>query len=157
MNSANTCKILHSAMWVQWCYQSSGVEFSMVTGSWRSSFWACWCSLSKNVLALLVKYMFWSSICSKYKCTRTHAHTHAHTVQQWEINVMLFFLSHHLQRDFLVLHTCLGLVKFQHSDAFLLFIPYLWSHRAFCCSPYWPDTWPKRSISGWYSKGLAWR
>jgi len=35
-------------------------------------------SLSQNVLTLLVKYFFWSLLCSKYKYTHTHAHTGTH-------------------------------------------------------------------------------
>jgi len=32
-------------------------------------------SLSQNVLTLLVKYFFWSLLCSKYKCVHTHTHS----------------------------------------------------------------------------------
>jgi len=32
-------------------------------------------SLSQNVLTLLVKYFFWSLLCSKYKYTHTHTDT----------------------------------------------------------------------------------
>jgi len=39
-------------------------------------------SLSQNVLTLLVKYFFWSLLCSKYKYTHTHTHTHTGTHTQ---------------------------------------------------------------------------